>query len=137
MRYLVDTSVLSEARKPRPNAGVLRWFSARVMRDLAVSVLTLLELEVGCQRLQRRDKVAAAHIRKWLDSDVYPGFEGRILEVDVRVIQATAPLHVPDPMPEHDAILAGTAVAHGLTVVTRNVKHFARAGVRLVDPWAE
>ena len=135
MRYLVDTNVLSEARKPRGDARVKGWWRLQAVESLAISVITVLEIDVGIRRLRRRDPAGASALQGWLDGQVLTGFEGRILPVDLACVRAVAPLHVPDPMEEHDAMIAGTALAHGLTVVTRNTRHFERVAVPLLNPW--
>jgi predicted nucleic acid-binding protein len=74
-------------------------------------------------------------LRGWIDEHILVRFEGRILHVDAAVALRCAPLHVPDPKPGRDALIAATALMHGLTMVTRNVEDFAAAGVRLFNPW--
>jgi predicted nucleic acid-binding protein len=73
--------------------------------------------------------------RAWIDGQILTRFEGRILPVDILVAQRCARLHMPDPPSERDALIAATALAHGLTMVTRNIAHFATAGVALLNPW--
>ena len=74
-------------------------------------------------------------LRAWLDQRVLPAFDGRILSVDVAVAQCCAKLHVPDPRADRDALIAATAIVHGMTVVTRNVDDFKPTGVALLNPW--
>ncbi|MGO1590422.1 MAG: type II toxin-antitoxin system VapC family toxin [Ancrocorticia sp.] len=133
MKYLLDTNVLSDARRqayPEFNS----WLATQPRADLAISVVVLLELERGVLQLERRDPVAGAHLRRWLTTDVPAAFAGSILTIDERVARRTARLHVPDPMPEMDALIAATALEHRLTLVTRNTKDFQRAGIDLLDP---
>lgn len=136
MKYLIDTNVLSEARKPSGDPGVKDWLRGQSSPDLAVSVITVLEIDVGIRLLRRRDPGSAAILQRWLDQRVLAAFKGRVLPFDLACAGWTAPMHVPDPAPEHDAIIAGTALAHGLTVVTRNEDDFARLGVAIVNPWS-
>jgi predicted nucleic acid-binding protein len=75
-------------------------------------------------------------LRHWLTRQVRPGFEGRILAVDLAVARRCASLHVPDPRAERDALIAATALVHGMTVVTRNTADFLATGASLLDPWA-
>jgi len=136
MKYLIDTNVLSEARKPTGDALVKAWLRRHVPEDLAISVITVLEIDVGIQRVRRRDPVTAEVLQNWLDKRVLTAFNGRILPLDLSCVHQIASLHVPDPVPDHDAIIAGTALAHGLIVVTRNTKDFARTGVTVINPWS-
>jgi predicted nucleic acid-binding protein len=102
---------------------------------LHISVVTLLELEMGVLSLERRDRPQGAVLRRWLDSHVVPAFAGRIVVVDATVARQCARLQVPDRMAERDALIAATAIVHGLTVVTRNRDDFLASGVPLLDPW--
>jgi len=98
--------------------------------------MTLLELEVGVLLLERRDAEQGARLRHWLDAQVLQAFTGRTLDVDTAVALCCARLHVPDRRSGHDALLAATALVHGLTVVTRNVADFEGTGVTIFDPWS-
>ncbi|MGY0652889.1 type IIL restriction-modification enzyme MmeI [Luteimonas sp. A537] len=103
--------------------------------DQATDYFAGLELEIGVSRMERRDPRQGAVLRTWLDETLVPEFEGRVLPVDGQVALRCARLHVPDPQPERDALLAATALAHGLTVVTRNEADFAPTGVDVFNPW--
>lgn len=138
MSFLLDTNVVSELRK-RPgvvNPQVVSWAQRHPARDLYISVVTVMEIELGVALLERRDRRQGAALRQWMEAGVLAGFAGRILPVDVEVALGGAHLHVPDPRPERDAFIAATADAHGLTVVTRNLKDFQSTGVAAMDPWA-
>jgi len=137
VKYLVDTNVVSEARKPAGNPAVKAWLSHQAPPDIAISIITVLEIDIGIQRLRRHDPVSAARLQDWLENKVLKAFEGRILPLDLEVARQVAPLHVPDPAPDHDAIISGTALAHGLTVVTRNQADFIRSGVNVINPLDE
>lgn len=100
-----------------------------------ISVVTLLELQIGISRIERRDAAQGARLRAWLEQRVIPEFAGRILPVDHAVALRCAQLHVPDPRPAHDALIAATALVHSLMVVTRNTADFAPMGVTWLDPW--
>lgn len=134
--YLLDTNVVSELRKTHKAApSVMRWAQHIPASSLYISAITLLELETGILRLERRDSPQAALLRTWLDHHVLSAFAGRILPVDGTVAIRCARLHVPDPRSENDAIIAATALVHGMTVVTRNTADFANSGVTLINPW--
>lgn len=137
MSFLLDTNVISEVRKSRLRADpvVRQWVSDHRHSDLFLSVVTVLEVELGIARLSRRDAAQAERLREWLERDLLEVFSGRVLPVDVQVARQAARLHVPDPRPERDALIAGTAVAHGLTVVTRNIADFEPMGIALINPW--
>jgi len=139
VRYLLDTNVVSELRKVRlgrANAGVGRWADSVSAADLYVLVVTVQELEMGVLLLLRRDPVQGAVLRAWLDTQVLPAFAQRTLPVDVAVAQRSAALHVPDPRPVRDGLIAATALVHGMTVVTRNVADFQPCGVPVLNPWS-
>lgn len=134
MRFLLNTNVLSDARRGA-SASLDAWIADQVVADLAISAITLLELDVGVRRKERQDADQGARLREWLEGTVIPMFAGRILPVDAEVAFAAAGLHVPDPMPDMDALIAATALRHGLTLVTRNLRDMERAGVPTLDPW--
>lgn len=138
MSYLLDTNVISELRKSKRRAhpAVRRWVVERRPGDLYLSVVTVLEVELGIARLGRRDAAQAEPLQRWLEEDMLEVFGGRILPVDFSVARAAARLHVPDPQPERDALIAATALVHGLAVVTRNVAEFDPMGVPVINPWA-
>ena len=136
--FLLDTHVVSELRKAesgKANVQVVTW-QAQVERAACfVSAITLMELDIGVLRLERRDAKQGALLRTWLQTRVWPEFAGRVLALDAEVARCCARLHVPDPRAERDAIIAATALVHGMTVVTRNTADFAALGVTLINPW--
>lgn len=139
MTYLLDTNVVSELRKVRAgraDARVAAWADSVDAADLHLSVISLHEIEIGVLLAERRDPAQGAVLRAWLERHVVPAFTGRIVAVDAAVARRSARLHAPDPRPLRDALIAATALVHGMTVVTRNVADFAPAGVSLLDPWA-
>jgi len=136
--FLLDTNVVSELRRPeRADARVLAWASAAPVASVFLSSITVLELELGVLLVERRDVVQGAILRAWLARQVLPRFEGRVLGVDTAVALQCARLHVPDPRGHRDALIAATAIVHGMTVVTRNVADFAPTGVPTLNPWTE
>ena len=135
---LLDTNVVTELRKVRlgtADPNVARWSETLDTADLFISTVTLHELEIGVLLAERRDPPQGAVFRQWLERQVMPAFEGRVLPVDVAVARRAARLPIPDPRPIHDAFIAATALVHGMTVATRNVADFAATGVRVLNPW--
>ncbi|MEV0903132.1 type II toxin-antitoxin system VapC family toxin [Actinoplanes sp. NPDC049802] len=100
-----------------------------------VSAITVQELEIGVLLAERRDPAQGAVLRRWLEAQVLPAFAERILPVDTTVTRRSAALHVPDPRPVRDSLIAATALVHGIPVVTRDVADFAPTGVEVIDPW--
>ena len=136
--YLLDTNVVSELRKirlGRADPHVAAWADSVEATDLYLSVITLQELEIGVLLAERRDPSQGAVFRAWLNAHVLPAFSGRILSMDTAVAQRSARLHVPDPRPVRDGLIAATALVHGMTVVTRNVADFEPTGVMVLNPW--
>ncbi len=136
--YLLDTNVVSELRKAkagRADANVVRWAAQVPAVMLFLSAISILELELGVLLIERRDGKQGAVLRRWLDQHVMAAFSDRILAVDVAVARQCAKLHVPDPCADRDALIAGTALVHGMTVVTRNIADFQPSGALLFNPW--
>ena len=135
--FLLDTNVLSELRRrDRTDLRVLAWADSHVGVLMHISAITVFELDYGLLRIARRDPVQSQILREWFEAIVLLGFAGRILSVDTVVARRAAALHVPDPRPDRDALIAATALVHGLTVVTRNTANFAPMGVPTLDPGA-
>ncbi|OCA53002.1 Toxin FitB [Photorhabdus namnaonensis] len=138
MMFVLDTNVVSELRKVREgkaNASVAAWAESVDATELFLSAITIMELETGILQIERRDITQGALLRSWFNHHVIPEFTGRILPVDTAVAQRCARLHVPDPCSERDALIAATALVHGMTVVTRNVINFELTGVPILNPW--
>ncbi|SON94611.1 putative nucleic acid-binding protein, contains PIN domain [Xanthomonas citri pv. fuscans] len=138
MMYVLDTNVLSELRKVslgKADANVAAWAERVDAADLFVSVITVMELELGVLSIERRDPAQGATLRSWLEQRLLPEFYGRILPIDTAVAQRCARLHVPDKRGERDALIAATALVHGMAVVTRNAADFQPTGVTVVNPW--
>ena len=136
--YLLDTNVVSELRKVKSgkaDRNVADWADRVDASDLYLSVITLLELDIGVLLAERRDPLQGALLRTWLNAHVLPAFSDRIFTVDMAVAQRSARLHVPDPRPFRDCLIAATALVHGMTVVTRNVADFEATGVQIMNPW--
>jgi len=136
--FLLDTNVVSELRKAgagKADKNVVTWATSAAAGTMFVSVITVQELEIGVLLAERRDPSQGRILRRWLETQVLPAFAERILPVDSAVARRSAVLHVPDPRPIRDSLIAATALVHGLPVVTRNVADFAPMGVDLIDPW--
>ncbi len=136
--FLLDTNVISELRKARAgkaDRNVATWGRTVPTGSLFLSAIVIQELEIGVLLAERHDPPKGATLRTWLDDHVLPAFCERILPVDTAVARRSAALHVPDPRPIRDGLIAATALVHGMTVVTRNVADFAPTGVPLLNPW--
>jgi predicted nucleic acid-binding protein len=114
---------------------VTAWAVGVLPGSLFLSAITILELELGVLQIERRDSAQGLILRNWLDGHVLPAFAGRVLAVDTAVAQCCAKLHVPDPHSDRDAIIAATAIVHGMVVVTRNVADFAPIKVQILNAW--
>lgn len=134
--YLLDTNVISELRRAQQaNSNVIEWFRQHADEPTFISVITLMELEMGVRRLENKDIKQGQVLRQWLDAQVKPRFIDTCLAIDTEVALCCARLHVPDPRPDRDALIAATALTHQLTLITRNTKNFVATGVALVNPW--
>ena len=136
--YLLDTNVVSELRKAKvgkADKNVIAWAASVSTNSLFLSVIIILELEIGIQLVERRDPTQGTLLRAWHEGQVLLAFSGRILPVDVLVAQRCAKLHVPDPCSDRDALIAATALVHGMTVITRNIAAFQATGAELLNPW--
>ena len=138
MNFLLDTNVLSEPMKARPNAGVLSWLAQVDEDSVFLSVVTITELRYGIERLatgKRRDRLEG-----WLRKDLTSRFGERILPVDLEIADACGRLvarseTVGRPIEARDAFIAATAEVRGLTLVTRNVSDFEATVKDIVTPW--
>jgi toxin FitB len=132
--YLVDTDVVSELRRLRPHGGVLAWLNDVKDEQLHLSAVTIGELQVGVERARERDAERAKILETWIEQ-VAQGWN--VLPMEGRAFRQWARLmhHRPKEMSE-DAMIAATAMVHGLIVVTGNVRDFGSLGVRTLDPFA-
>jgi predicted nucleic acid-binding protein len=136
--FLLDTNVVSELRKAHTvkiNKNVTVWATSVSAEEMYLSVITVLELELGILLMERRDKEQGKILRFWFDRQVIPAFSQRIIEMDTSIAKCCAGLHVPDRRSDRDAMIAATALVHGMTVVTRNVSNFYDTGVSILNPW--
>lgn len=134
--YLLDTNVVSELRRAKKaHPSVRMWADSLPAASLYLSVISILELELGVLLMERRDWKQGLILRAWMAGHVLPAFAGRIFTIDTAVAQRCAALHVPDPRSDRDALIAATALINGMTVVTRNVGHFQPMQVPVLNPW--
>jgi len=138
MMYFLDTNVISELRKVRSGRAaknVAVWTQTVDAAELFVSSISIMEIEIGVLSIERKDAKQGALFRFWLEKHVLPEFSTRTLPVDMAVARRCAQLHVPDKRAERDALIAATALVHGMTVVTRNVCDSHPTGVTILNPW--
>lgn len=138
MMFILDTNVLSELRKVhagKADANVSAWANSVDASVLFISAITVLELELDVLSIERKDKTQGALLRTWLEQYVLPEFSERTLSIDTAVAKRCARLHVPNKRGERDALIAATALVHGMTIVTRNVTDFQSTGANLLNPW--
>jgi toxin FitB len=131
--FLLDTNVVSELRRARPNANVMQWFDRHRTSEAYVSALVIGEIRQGIERLRERDPSRAKLLDLWLDG-LISLYDGRVLPVDAEVAQEWGRLSA-QRRPVVDSLMAATAKVHGLTLVTRNVSDVAGLGVPVVDPF--
>jgi hypothetical protein len=138
MTYLLDTCVLSELQKPAPDPRVAAWFDAEDEAAMFASVLTVGELRKGAVRVGP----GTTRIRwlAWIEGSLLPSFGRRLLPVSIEVANAWGEMCGRaavrgEPLPVLDSLIAATAVANDLVVVTRNVRDFERSGVTVLNPW--
>lgn len=135
MSFLLDTNVVSEARRATGDANVREWFAATSSSELYLSVLVLGEIRQGIERLRRRDPTQARVLDAWL-ATLRERYGARLLPVTAEIADEWGRLNVPDSLPAVDGLLAATARVHNLTLVTRNVAHVERTGARVLNPFA-
>jgi len=138
VKYLLDTCLISELVKKEPNPGVVNWLDEQDEQALFLSVLNLGELQKGISKLP--DGTKKDELQAWIGLDLVERFAGRILDIDLETaicwgrIQGEAE-RAGEKLPVMDSLIAATVAAHGLVVVTRNVRDMERCGVRVCNPW--
>jgi hypothetical protein len=136
--WLIDTNVLSELHRPRPHVSVLRFFSTQPNHLLHVSVVTFAEIRFGIELL--KDSARRMELNEWLDNDLRPRFENRVLEINEGIMLMWKLLAHEGRKTRHtfaqpDLLIAATALHHGLTIVSRDTSEFLRANVPVFNPW--
>jgi predicted nucleic acid-binding protein len=124
-----------KVRAGRADRNVAAWAQSVPAASLFLSVIVVQELEIGTLLAERRNPPQGTILCTWLEEHVLPAFSERILPVDTAVARRSAALHVPDPRPIRDGLIAATAFVHGMAIVTRNVADFAPIGVLILNPW--
>ena len=137
--YVLDTNVVSGIRRigsGRADPVFAAWAREVEIQLTYISAITIQELEHGVLLLERRDPASGAVLRRWLDDDVHAAFDQRILPIDADVARRAAALHVPDPAPVVDALIAATALSNGMAVATRDTADFERFDqLDVINPW--
>lgn len=135
--YLLDTNVVSIFRRvDKAPRQILNWAASINAEDCYVSFITILEIEQGILLKRQTDSMQALLYESWLNNDILAHFHDRILPVDLAIARLCARLHMSDAKSERDALIAATALVHGMTIVTRNEADFSGTGVPLIDPWS-
>ncbi len=133
MSFLLDTNVLSEAKRRQGDPRVKAWINSVANGDLLTSVLVVGEIRRGVERLRRNDPPQADQLDDWLTA-LKQQFAERILPITAEIAEEWGRLNVPDPLPTIDGYLAATAKVRSLTLVTRNTRDLVRTGVSLLNP---
>lgn len=136
MTYLIDTNVISEVRKRRPDPHVLTWWDSVESEQIFISILTIGEIRLGIERLRRKDGDQATMIERWLNG-LKTSYHDRIVGIDARTAEEWGRLNAPDPVPVIDGLLAATARVHNWTLVTRNTAGLGRTGTALLNPFEQ
>ncbi len=136
MTFLLDTNVVSELRRKRPDPKVVSWVERADPPTLSISVLTLGEIAKGAAQCAQRDHAQADMLYRWL-AFVRTNYADRIFAIDASIFEAWGRIAAKRPMPVIDGLLAATALVRGLTLVTRNVRDFANVGISVFNPWIE
>jgi len=134
MTYLLDTTVVSELRKRRPDPHVLAWYDTVTSAEIFISALAIGEIRLGIERLLRKDNAQPDLLEHWLRG-LHATYRDHVVDVDADVAEEWGRLNVPDPLPVIDGLLAASARIRGWTLVTRNTADLARSAVRLLNPF--
>ncbi len=137
MSYLIDTNILSELKRRKPDPRVVSWVEEHPASTFYLSVLTLGEIRKGIESLPETQQSRKFRLLDWLETELSAFFAGRILPIDQRVADRWGILLAAAgrPLPAIDSLLAATALTHGLLLVTRNVDDFRHPGLEVINPW--
>ncbi|HEV7310912.1 type II toxin-antitoxin system VapC family toxin [Sphingopyxis sp.] len=140
MSFLLDTNVISEGAKPRPDVGVMDWLASIDEEQLHLSIVSVAELRHGIERLDAGRRKTALDL--WLTQQLPARFDSRLMPVDAEIADAwgrivAAAQAAGRPIGAMDAFVAATAKQHQLTLVTRNIADFEATGIRLFNPWSQ
>lgn len=135
MKYVLDTNVVSALRVRGRHGAVEAWASSVPVADQFVTATTIAEIERGVVARERSDPAQGEVLRRWFDQRVLPAFAHRVLPFDLPAARILATYRVPEHAPLDDALIAAIAQVGEMVVVTRNIRHFAPLGVRLLNPW--
>ncbi|MDR6292102.1 hypothetical protein E9232_004640 [Inquilinus ginsengisoli] len=135
MSHLLDTNILSEQSRSRPDANLTAWLASQTPESLWISVITIGKIERGVARLEAREPERAQRLASWLERTV-THFQDRIIPMDQEIAQRWGRMTAATPGLDVDAIIAATAAVRGLTVATGNIRDFSRFGVAVVDPFS-
>lgn len=135
MPFLLDTNVVSEIRRRSAAPQVVEWQQTHRLSEYWVSVISLMEIRNGTEKVRSQDPSFAAELDTWYADRLLPAYEGRILPVTLPVCEVRATLTQKRTLPPLDALIAATAKYHKLTIATRNIKDFEGLGIDLINPW--
>ncbi len=138
MKFLLDTCVISEFVSKKPSKTVFEWLNSKSENTLYISVLTIGELQKGISKLPKSKR--KLKLQSWLDNELSPRFEGRMLDLTIDVMDKWGRLQGQSEsngksLPIIDSLIAATAFIHGMTVATRNVKDLEACGIPVRNPW--
>ena len=136
MSFLLDTVVLSELRKAKPSSKVVQWIKVQKTESLFISVVSIGEIERGIERARKTDAAFATELEQWLET-LLSLYADRVLQVTANAARLWGRLSAKLGHEGADLLIAATALSHGATVVTRNVKHFVPTGVRVFNPFGD